>query len=153
MKRVLPVVAALLAFSPCAGAAQNKDTAAIKAFIARQARSERGAEYPDARMVLAGDLNRDGIPDIAVLYTIEGMLGSNNYVQYLAVFIRRRGKIVPVAHAQVGGKSYRDVELSSISENSLELQTMDYAPNDAMCCPSRKGKTRYALVGRILREM
>src|SRR5262249_53664273 len=75
-----------------AHAIQDQDTAAIDAFIARQARQARGEEYKEARKVATGDLNHDGVADTAVLYTIEGQGGSNNYMQYLAVFIFEKGR-------------------------------------------------------------
>src|SRR5882724_6307585 len=93
---------------------QDQDLATIGSFIARQARRERGEEYGEARKVMAGDLNGDGIPETVVLYTIESQGGSNNYIQYLAVFARRGGHLVAVAHTPVGGKSRRSVELGSV---------------------------------------
>ena len=131
---------------------QDNDTAAIDAFIARQAKRERGEEYRDARKVVAGDLTHDGLPETVVLYTIEGQGGSNLYIQYLAVFVRRNGKLSSRAHAEVGGKSARGVELNSVEKNSILLDTLNYGPKDASCCPSIKGTTRYVLSGSRLRE-
>src|SRR5690349_10411631 len=73
---VLPVI---LLYSPSfASDAQNQDTAVIDKFISKQETRESGYEYKDARKVNAGDLNRDGILDLAVLYTLEGAFGANN---------------------------------------------------------------------------
>ena len=132
--------------------AHGQDTAAIDSFIRQQAKKERGEEYKDARKVITGDLNRDGVPDVAVLYTIEGQNGTNNYVQYLAVFLGKKPGLDAVAHVVVGGKNYRSVELSAVRGNSIELATMSYAPHDPSCCPSIKGTTRYLLAGRSLIE-
>jgi hypothetical protein len=131
---------------------QDNDTAVIDAFIARQAKRERGEEYRDARKVVAGDLTHDGQPETVALYTIEGQGGSNLYIQYLAVFVRRNGKLSSRAHAEVGGKSARGVELNSVEKNSILLDTLNYGPKDASCCPSIKGTTRYVLSGLRLRE-
>jgi GNAT superfamily N-acetyltransferase len=144
----LTITIVLLWASPDVHAMHDQDTAAIDAFIVRQARRERGEEYKDARKIAAGDLNHDGVADTAVLYTIEGQGGSNNHTQYLAVFVRGKA----VANVAVGGKSYRSVELTSVSDNKIHLDTLDYAPKDAACCPSKKGTTEYALVGGVLRE-
>jgi len=133
-------------------ARRDDDTAAIDAYISQQARRERGEEYREARKGVTGDLTHDGVPETVVLYTIEGQHGSNLHIQYLAVFVRREGKLTPLTHADVGGKSARGVELTSIEENSILLDTLDYGPKDAACCPSVKGKTRYILSGRMLRE-
>jgi hypothetical protein len=137
-----------------ATARQNDDTAAIDAYISQQARRERGEEYregaksghrrPDARRV----------PETVVLYTIEGQHGTNLSIQYLAVFVRREGKLTVLTHADVGGrgKSARGVELTSVENDAILLDTLDYGPKDAACCPSVKGKTRYILSGKLLRE-
>ena len=142
----------LCLLSPVVSSNQDRDTATIRSYIANQARRERGEEYEDARKIMSGDLNGDGSPETVVLYTIEGQRGSNNYIQYLAVFARHSSKLVPIVHAAVGGKSYRSIELNSVDNQRVNLDTLSYGPKDASCCPSNKGKTSYALVGRSLRE-
>ena len=134
-------------------AAQDQDNAVIERFIAAQARGAHGEEFKDARKIVAGDVNRDGSADSVVLFTLEGQHGSNNYPQILAVFLRAQGKLVPIAHTEVGGKTYRSVELISVDADGIHLQTMDYAASDPACCPSITGKTRYQLVGGKLREL
>src|SRR5262245_13832590 len=131
---------------------QDNDTAAIDAFIARQAKRERGEEYREARKVVTGDLTHDGEPETVLLYTIEGQRGSNLHIQYLAVFVRRNGKLSPLTHVDVGGKSTRGIELTYVENNSILLTTLNYGPKDASCCPSVKGTTRYTLSGGRLRE-
>jgi hypothetical protein len=148
----LAVSIGLLWAGPGVLAFQDQDTAAIDAFIARQARQARGEEYKEARKVAVGDLNHDGVADTAVLYTIEGQGGSNSHTQYLAVFVRGKSGLTVAAHAAVGGKSNRSVELTSVSDNTIHLDTLDYGPKDPACCPSKKGTTDYALVGGVLRE-
>jgi len=138
--------------TPPITAFQDDDGTAIDNFIARQAKRERGEEYREARKVLAGDLTHDGKPETVVLYTIEGQRGGNLYVQYLAVFVRRKGTLAPLTHAGVGGKSARSVELTAVGSNSILLGTLNYGPKDASCCPSVKGITRYVLSGGTLHE-
>ncbi len=143
----------LFCVSSSASLSQNRDTALINNFISEQATREGGDEYEDARKVIVGDLNNDNTPDLAVLYTLEGQNQSNNYVQYLAVFVRVKGKLVAVTHNAVGGKSHRAVELESISNGVILLKTLTYAAQDAACCPSKKGTARYVLVKRRLKEL
>jgi hypothetical protein len=131
---------------------QDQDAAAIDSYIALQARRARGEEYREARKVAVGDLTHDGVPETVVLYTIEGQGGSNLYIQYLAVFSRQKGKLSAVTRAEVGGKSARSVELRSVEDDAILLDTLGYGPKDAQCCPSVKGATRYVLSGRVLRE-
>ena len=102
---VLPII--LLCTPSFASPSQIEDTAVIDKFISKQATREGGDEYKDARKVMAGDLNGDAVADLAVLYTIEGQNGTNNYIQYLAVFVRARGGLVPVTHTIVGGVEKR----------------------------------------------
>ncbi len=147
---ILPVI--LLCTHSFTARAQNQDTAVIDKFISKQESQENGYEYKDARKVIAGDLNRDGVPDLAVLYTLEGQRGSNYWAQILAVFIRAEGKLVPVPVTGVGGKGGRAVELQSIRNNVIFLKTFNYGPKDATCCPSKKGTTRFGLVNRRLKE-
>jgi hypothetical protein len=155
MKNILmfALLVILLGMSALVSSAQNKDTAAITEFISKQATQESGGEYEGARKVVTGDLDRDGVADLAVLYTIEGQNGSNNYVQYLAVFTRNKGGLVPVTHTVVGGKTNRSVELKSIRNNVIFFRTLNYGPKDAACCPSKKGVTRFVLVNSKLKEL
>jgi len=138
--------------TPSASALQDQDASTIDTFIAHQAERLRGEEYREARKVASGDLTHDGVAATVVLYTIEGQGGSNNYVQYLAVFARSKGGLVAVTHTAIGGKSARSVEQMSVDDNAIQLETLGYGPKDASCCPSVKGTMRYVLVGNTLRE-
>jgi len=139
-------------FNSASCASQEREANEIDAYIARQARRERGEEYKDARTIVVGNLANADSPETVVLYTIESQRGTNNYVQYLAVFVRRNGKLAPLTRAVVGGKSRRSVEHLSVDHKTIQLETLDYGPNDASCCPSIRGRTQYILVGRTLRE-
>jgi len=155
MKKVLMfILPFLLACLPSfASSAQIPDTVVVDNFIARQATQENGEEYAEARKMLAGDLNRDGVADVAVLYTIEGQNGTNNYLQYLAVFVRAKGKLVPAAHTVVGGKLNRNVELQSIKNNVIRFKTLSYRASDPASTPSRKGTASFVLSKRRLKEL
>lgn len=148
---VLPLF--LLSLYSPTSASQDVDTSLINNFISNQASREKGEEYEDARKVIAGDLNSDGAPDLAVLYTIEGQNGTNNYVQYLAAFVRVKGRLAPVTHTAIGGKGYRAVELQAIRGGVIFFKTLSYGAKDADCCPSKEGTARYALVNRKLKQL
>ena len=155
MKKALIIVLPfLLTCTPSlALASQNQDTTVVDQFISKQATQEDGEEYADARKVAIGDLNRDGVPDLAVLYTIEGQNGTNNYLQYLAVFVRAKGKLVPAAHTVVGGKLNRNVELQSIKNNVIRFKTLSFRASDPASTPSRKGTASFVLIKRRLKEL
>jgi hypothetical protein len=143
--------AVLVSLSTPVALAQDADKAAIDKFIAGEATRAHGEEYPDARKVVAGDLNADGVAETVVLYTIEGQDGSNNHTQYLAVFTRANRQLVHLTHTSVGSKTYRDVELDSILNGLINLTTKGYAKNDPACCPTLKGKAWYKLaLGKLI---
>jgi len=155
MKRLLILaVPVAIFFTPSlALPSEDQDTTVVEQFISKQAKQEDGEEYVEARKMLTGDLNRDGVPDVAVLYTIEGQNGTNNYLQYLAVFVRAKGKLIPAAHTVVGGKHYRNVELQSVSNYVIRFKTLSYRASDPASTPSRKGTARFVLIKRKLKEL
>src|SRR5262249_48970561 len=101
--RWLTVLIVLVSYGFPALAVDDPNAKIIDAYILTQARTVRGEEYKEARRVATGDLNHDGFPDIAVLYTIEGQDGTNRSIQYLAVFVRNSGQLVSAARVEVGG--------------------------------------------------
>ena len=102
---------------------------------------------------MKGDLNADSAEDVVVLYTLEGQGGSNQYLQYLAVFVNRKGRLAYLAHQVVGGKNRRSIEAVSIKDGKINLQTLEYLANDASCCPSKKGQMRFILSGGRLKKI
>jgi hypothetical protein len=146
----MPLVLAWFAFA--AVASDDRDTKLIDAYVSGQAHRERGEEYTEARKVVTGALNHDGIPDTAVLYTIEGQRGSNRSVQYLTVFVRSNGKLIAAARVEVGSNGDRFVDLKSIENNTIHFETLGNGPEDPACCPSEKGESDYALAGNALKE-
>lgn len=133
-------------------AAQSADTKVIDRFISAQAAKEKGEEPDGIRKMAGGDLNHDGVSDVAVLYTIEGQNGSNDYIQYLAVFRRTGRGLVYAGHRAVGGKNRRQVELTRIEHNLIYVDTMGYGPRDPSCCPTKKGGTTFLLKAGVLKE-
>lgn len=150
--RLLALTMFLCTVSVTCSAQKTSDSAVIDKFIATQAAKEKGEEPEGIRKVVTGDLDHDGLADTAVLYTIEAQNGSNNYIQYLAVFRATKRGLVYATRQSVGGKNRREAELISISEGLINLDTMDYGPKDPSCCPTIKGQTSYVLVGRVLKE-
>ena len=154
----MKISAMLLSLILLAGAAsltalaQSDDQAVIDKYISSQAARERGEEPDGVRKIVEGDLNHDGVADVAVLYTIEGQNGSNNYVQYVAVFLRKKGNLRFAARSSVGGKNRRAIEITSIKDNAMLFDTTAYGPRDPSCCPTIKGQTKYVLAGSRLIE-
>jgi hypothetical protein len=149
----LLVALEMVCSSPLALAQSQRDESIIKSFIAQQAKRERATEYEEARSIVRGDLNADSAEDAVVLYTLEGQGGSNEYIQYLAVFLNRKGKLVYATHQMVGGKNRKSIESVSIKDGKINLQTLEYLPTDASCCPSKKGQMRFILSGGRLKKI
>ena len=148
---VLPIlVLCLFSFT---ARAQSSDATVINKFVATHVAKENGEEPEGVRKTITRDLNHDGVADTAVLYSIEGQNETNNYVQYLAVFLRKNGRLVYAARTPVGGKGRRSIEITSIKDNVIFFDTTGYASQDAGCCPTIKGRTSYVLVGSRLKEM
>jgi hypothetical protein len=142
----------ILSMTSLTATAQSDDQAVVDKYIAGQAKRERGEEPDGIRKTIEGDLNHDGTSDVAVLYTIEGQGGSNNYIQYLAVFVRRKTGLVFAARTPVGGKNRRAIEFTSIKNNTMFFDTTAYGPRDPSCCPTIKGSTMFVLSGKRLVE-
>jgi hypothetical protein len=148
----LVIAVEIVCSSPLALAQSESDESIIKRFITQQAKRERATEYEEARSIVKGDLNSDSAEDVVVLYTLEGQGGSNQYLQYLAVFINRKGKLAYATHQLVGGKNRRSIETVSIKDGKINLQTLEYSPNDASCCPGKKGQIGFILSGNRLKK-
>lgn len=139
--------------SQFAVAQSQRDKTVIDNFIAKHQRRESATEYKEARSIARGDLNNDGNEDVVVLYTLENHGGTNQYVQYVAVFVNRRRRILYVTRQLVGGKNRRAIDSVSIKDGKLNLQTQEYLPTDASCCPSKKGKVSFMLSQGKLKEV
>ena len=111
----------------------------VEVLISEQ-EAEGATEYQKARQSRSGDLNGDGIEDIAVLFTIEGWRGSNVHTQYLGVVLGGPATATQKAITVVGGKLRRSVELERIDGGSVYLRTREYNPADPACCPTKLGQ-------------
>lgn len=145
----------LVVFCPfqCVHARSGIDSDVIDSFIAKQKKKEKAVEHKDARTIMRGDLNGDGKEDVVALYTLEGFRGTNLYLQYIAIFIRDSGNLRRVTHQIVGGKNRRAVELKSVVNGEINLDTQEYLPKDASCCPSKKGNIRFSIIRGKLKEI
>lgn len=157
MERKGPILAAFIALTFCCVQAvysQADENAVIDRHISSREKSGDCDEYTEGRKTLRGDVNGDGSADVVVLFTLEGCGGGgNNSAQWLAVFVRKGKKIQYTAEDGIGSTTDRSVELVSIVGGKINLNTLSYRPNDAACCPSRKGKTKYVFANRKLREL
>lgn len=157
MKRRLLLKISILAcllFVQASFAQNSRNEKSINLFISRQARAKKGEEYQGARKIIYADVNKDGRKDAVVLYTLESFDGRNNYIQYLAIFVKNKNGSLENAKVEIiGGKNNRDVFLESVVNEKINLKTMNYLPTDASCCPSREEHSQIIFSKNKMREV
>jgi len=122
--------------------------AAIVDQVLRQVETRDGVDEDlERRLIASGDLNADRQDDMVVAASLE-KASENTSSRELFVFLRRDGQLALAAHQVVG--SAVDI---AVSDGELMLTTLEYADEDARCCPSKEVLRRYALVSGALREL
>jgi hypothetical protein len=115
-------------------------------------------EYKEARGIHIFRTSAGSSVAVAI-FTIEGFADGNNYSQFMAVFATLGTKLEgqpprPLSLLDVmavGGKGWRSVDPKNVlissrgDEISINLDTREYAPQDPMCCPSKKSKAVYVI--------
>lgn len=151
MRRTAAFPALLMALCLAANALADSTTdPAIDRWIERHVEKLQGVEQGGTRYAVVGDLDGDGMEDVAVLYTIDGAKPANSPLRYLAVFRRARDALAYQTHALVGGLGIREVNRATILKRTIDLETLEYQPRDGLCCPSRYAKRRYQMRGHKL---
>lgn len=118
-------------------------------------------EMLENRMIKIISLGEDTKVAVA-LFTLESFAMGNNATQYLAVFaVLSEGS---KGHAQrfslldsmaVGGKGWRSVDRNTVKVQKekeriiISLNTLEYGPKDAMCCPSKKTGAEYSIIPEV----
>lgn len=80
---------------------------------------------------LVGDLNKDSLPDLLLHYTCEG--DSLPTPQGWLIYLQKNGQMKRVLHYP----QFHAIP-ESIEDGKIHLFTLQYAPQDASCCPSLK---------------
>ena len=95
----------------------------------------------------------DGQIALAVLYTHERPNGSgNDYHRRLAVFLTVGSGLSAPIDIIAGGAARRSLTLREVTPDRVVLDAMNYAPQDAICCPSIPGVVTYRLSESALVE-
>ena len=104
--------------------------------------------FTDARAIslIHGDLDGDGKDDVAVLFSVDGVRGGTDWVQYVAVFLRDAKGMRYCCMERVGCKGGAAVESSAIEAGRVILRGKAFVPGvDAYCCPSQAWETALKL--------
>ena len=131
-----------------------KEVAAwIRTYASSQAAGGRAPTYyPGGTKIAQGRLGNKSTA--AIVFTLEGVGGGNNYSQYLAVFWKRGAHYVYCCSRLVGGKGIRSVEQVALRGTSIRIGGKDYVPGaDPMCCPSKPYTTDLAVENAQLVEL
>ena len=126
-------------------------------------------EYPDYRGMQILRNEAGGITVAAVIFTIEGLEGGNNYTQFMAAFasLSQQAEDHPqkmnlLDVMAIGGKGIRGIEFKKLRMKRIKgnvvisVPTLEYGPKDAMCCPSIKSEAHFIIdphVGGRLKEV
>jgi len=113
----------------------------------------QGEEYCQFRIYeTLSDVDGDRHEDFLVVFSVEGVGGGgNSNVQFLAVFSSAADWKMDLVEVARRGK--RSVTAIKTTGSSIELSTLEYAGQDAMCCPSKPGTMTWTFRnGKIWRE-
>jgi hypothetical protein len=90
-------------------------------------------------LVVHGDLNGDGVEDVAVLL-VESSGGSGIFT-YLAAVLDQNGQPVNVGTALVGDRT--QIKSIVIENGQIRMDVITQGPDDPMCCPTQKVRNVY----------
>ncbi|MFL6229353.1 MAG: hypothetical protein ACJ741_11300 [Pyrinomonadaceae bacterium] len=142
-RSLAPLLIALLTLSLPAVAvrAQAPDReadAAVKKFLASKKTAEESAEAAGSA---TGDLDGDGKPELALVWTT---MGPTYWHNTLTVFAQTAGAYKPLASFDLDGEA----QLSAVKGGVITVAQTLYAKTDPICCPTVKKLMRYRLVGK-----
>jgi hypothetical protein len=114
--------------------------ARVERDIAQRTARLGGNEFCEYRRYAVGDWDGDHLDDLAVTFNVEGANGDGNNVSgYLLVYLSSRHEAAPLEAAVGTRGKYLPDALEAGSGRTLVVKTVEWAPRDPMCCPSRHG--------------
>jgi|ERR1044072_1271054 hypothetical protein len=123
--------------------AQVEDAPAeIQAYVDREAKKQ---DVPgEINKLVYGDLNGDGVRDAVVQYNIQIGYPGNNFLSYIAVFLKTKGKFVLAAQMENGAKLASVLVPSGIRNKIITFDKYAAQGFDKI------GTVRYRLTGKRL---
>ncbi len=122
-------------------------------FIAQQHTfdHQRALYSPDSTQFVLGRLADK--PVAVMLFTVEGVRGSDDWLQYVATFWFRGGNYLFCCVHRVGAKGLQLFNELSVEPDRVILNGNAYRNTDALCCPSKPVTLRLELARRKLVEL
>lgn len=119
----------------------------IEQLISKKAEELQGVEYCQFRHYNSlNDLDNDGIDDFILVFSVEGAFGNaGNSFDFMMIFLSTIKESSPL-ETQIGSRgkdTFNDFE--NVSNNAVELELLVWKENDALCCPTGKGKAIYQI--------
>ncbi len=138
--------------SPAAIAAQANLEKTIDRYIEKI--HDDASEYKEARKIIYGDVDSDGVKDAVVQYTLEGAGGGNSWGQNLVVFLNKKGVYKMLVDKTVGGKFFRSFDLLKITGKEIigATETCPEEEPQGLCENPKKKQVKYVLLNGKLKE-
>jgi hypothetical protein len=112
--------------------------------ITTRAKNDGGSEYVEARRVVKGDVNGDGLPDTAVMFTIE-VTADNTYMQYLTVLMLQTDGSSRLTDTIAVGSAGQQASDLRIQDGAIKVKSLTQGPDDPDCCPTFESEVEYLL--------
>lgn len=96
----------------------------------------------------AGDFTGDGIPDVAIYFSLAPREGGNAIVDQGLSLYKNTGYEVKVL---AGYDPETLFVLDTIRNGTIYIEKLEYAPEDGRCCPSIKTKQALTITGNVAR--
>ena len=138
--------------SPAAIAAQANLEKTIDHYIEKI--RDDASEYAEARKIVYGDVDSDGVKDAVVQYTLEGAGGGNSWGQSLVVFLNKKGVYKASGDETVGSKFFRSFTLQKVAGKQI-IGATETCPEDypqGLCENPKKKQVKYFLLNGKLKE-
>lgn len=145
-------VGAIVLSAPNSSAAQTSLTKTIDRYIEKI--RDDASEYKEARKILYGDVDGDGVKDAVVQYTLEGAGGGNSWGQNLVVFLNKKGVYKAAGDEVVGGKFFRGFKLQKVVGREIigATETCPDGDPQGMCKNPKKKQVKYIWRNGKLKE-
>jgi len=108
-------------------------------------------EYDEAREFYTGDINLDGIPDVVVLYTIEGVGRGNNWYRHILLLPNINNEISDINHTMVYGTLSGQGKFIGIQNGYAVFEMLNYSSDNIKDVLKEKNPSKYQRLGYGIR--